>query len=112
MHYYKGGWSDEKFIRWMRDIHERTGLPLWVTEFNNGARWVKGHNPTLQQNANAINGYIKAMDECDFIERYAVFNMKDNRAIITNGKLTPAGVGYRNNPSVLAFGQAPQAEAK
>lgn len=107
VHYYKGGWSNEKFIRWMRDIHERTGLPLWVTEFNNGARWVKGHNPTLEQNAKAIAGYCKVMDECDFIERYAVFNMKDNRAIISNGKLTPAGKRYRANPSTHAYQAKP-----
>lgn len=103
VHYYKGGWSDEKFIRWMKDIHERTGLPLWVTEFNNGARWVKGHNPSLQQNAKAIEGYSKIMDRCDFIERYAVFNMKNNRAVIVDGQLTPAGKRYRDNPSAEAY---------
>lgn len=107
VHYYKGGWSDEKFIQWMRDIHERTGLPLWVTEFNNGARWVKGHNPSLQQNAKAIAGYCKIMDQCDFIERYAVFNMKDNRSIIADGKLTPAGKRYRDNPSAQAYQDKP-----
>ena len=103
VHYYKGGWSDEKFIKWMRDIHERTGLPLWVTEFNNGARWVKGHNPTLEQNAKVIEGYCKIMDRCDFIERYAVFNMKENRALIRDGQLTPAGRRYRDHPSTQAF---------
>jgi hypothetical protein len=103
VHYYKGGWSDEKFIKWMRDIHERTGLPLWVTEFNNGARWVKGHNPSLQQNAKVLEGYSKIMDQCDFIERYAVFNMKNNRAVIADGKLTPAGKRYRDNPSAEAY---------
>ncbi len=106
VHYYKGGWSDEKFIRWMRDIHERTGLPLWVTEFNNGARWVKGHNPNLKQNAKVLAGYCKIMDECDFIERYAVFNMKSNRAVIADGKLTPAGNRYRDNPSAQAYNHA------
>jgi len=103
VHYYKGGWSDEKFIRWMREIHERTGLPLWVTEFNNGARWVKGHNPSLQENAEVLDGYCKIMDRCDFIERYAVFNMKNNRAMILDGELTPAGVRYRDNPSSEAY---------
>lgn len=103
VHYYKGGWSDEKFIKWMRDIHERTGLPIWVTEFNNGARWVKGHNPSLQQNAKRIDGYCKIMDQCKFIERYAVFNMKNNRAVIADGKLTPAGQRYRDNPSARAY---------
>lgn len=108
VHYYKGGWSDEKFIRWMQDIHERTGLPLWVTEFNNGARWVKGHNPSLQENAKAIEDYCKIMDRCDFIERYAVFNMKNNRAIIADGVLTPAGQRYRKNPSAQAYRDNPQ----
>lgn len=112
VHYYKGGWSDEKFIRWMRDIHERTGLPLWVTEFNNGARWVKGHNPTLQQNAKAIERYCKAMDQCDFIERYAVFNMQNNRAIITDGRLTPAGIIYRDHASPQAYRNKPSARTQ
>ena len=105
VHYYKGGWSDEQFIAWMRAIHEKTGLPLWVTEFNNGADWVKGHNPSLQQNASALLRYSKAMDECDFIERYAVFNLHHgNRAIISKGgDLTPAGKAYRDNLSAEAY---------
>lgn len=107
VHYYKGGWSDEKFIGWMREIHERTGLPLWVTEFNNGARWVKGHNPTLEQNAAALEGYCKIMDRCEFIERYAVFNMQGNRAVIADGQLTPAGKRYRDNPSAQAYRSKP-----
>ncbi|MEO0476544.1 MAG: glycosyl hydrolase [Planctomycetota bacterium] len=103
VHYYKGGWSDEKFIAWMREIHERTGKPLWVTEFNNGARWVKNHNPSLKQNANRIGSYLKAMDDCEFIERYAIFNMRENRALIKGGKLTPAGVRYRDHDSNEAY---------
>lgn len=107
VHYYKGGWSDEKFIGWMREIHERTGLPLWVTEFNNGARWVKGHNPTLEQNAEVIEGYCKIMDRCEFIERYAIFNMQGNRAIFADGQLTPAGIRYRDHASSQAYRSKP-----
>lgn len=103
IHYYKGGWSDEKFIAWLREIHERTGKPLWVTEFNNGARWVKNHNPSLKQNANRIGSYLDAMDQYDFIERYAIFNMKENRALIDEGKLTPAGKRYRDHRSTEAM---------
>lgn len=105
VHYYKAGRSDERFIAWMREIHERTGLPLWVTEFNNGANWVKGHNPSPRQNARTLSSYSKAMDECDFIERYAVFNLHHgNRAVINkNGELTPAGIAYRDNPSSEAY---------
>lgn len=105
VHYYKGGWSNERFIAWMKEIHDRTGLPLWVTEFNNGANWVKGHNPNPQQNAKALAGYSKVMDECDFIERYAVFNLHHgNRAVISKqGELTPAGKAYRDNLSAEAY---------
>ncbi|MFK7789691.1 MAG: glycosyl hydrolase [Phycisphaeraceae bacterium] len=105
VHYYKGGWSDERFIAWMRQIHEKTGLPLWVTEFNNGADWVKGHNPSPVQNADALLRYSKVMDQCDFIERYAVFNLHHgNRAVVTKaGELTPAGRAYRDNESAEAY---------
>jgi len=103
VHYYKGGWSNERLIAWMREIHERTGRPLWVTEFNNGAQWVRGHNPTLEQNAAQLDGYCTIMDQCDFIERYAVFNMRENRRIINEGVLTPAGVLYSENNSAQAY---------
>lgn len=105
VHYYKGGWSDERFIAWMKQIHDKTGLPLWVTEFNNGANWVNGHNPSLQENANVLLRYSKAMDECDFIERYAVFNLHHgNRAVLTKqGELAPAGKAYRDVQSTEAY---------
>ena len=106
VHYYKGNWTDEKLIGWLSKIHERTGRPIWLTEFNNGAPWVKNHNPTKQEQAKMIDDYCRAMDRAPFVERYAIFNMKNekyNRQVIINDQLTPAGRKYYQNPSKEAY---------
>lgn len=37
VHFYKGNWTASQLYNWLKAIHDRTGLPIWVTEFNNGA---------------------------------------------------------------------------
>lgn len=108
VHYYKGNWPQEKLINWLRNIHERTGRPVWLTEFNNGAPWVKNHNPTKQEQAKKIQEYCQAMDRASFVERYAIFNLGHknyNRQVIIDGKLTPAGRLYSQNPSKKAYSE-------
>ncbi|MCG8615371.1 MAG: glycoside hydrolase family protein, partial [Desulfobacterales bacterium] len=93
-------------VKWLEAIHRRTGRPIWVTEFNNGADWVKNHNPSLKENAVAMDGFIRALDAAPFVERYSVFNLgnaKFNRQVIRDGKLTPAGVRYRDHRSAEAY---------
>ena len=102
VHYYKGNWPDEKLISWLREIHERTGRPLWVTEWNNGAPWVQGHNPTQQENARKITEYCRAMNAQPWIERYAIFNIA-GRKVIENDTLTPTGRAYANVQAVEAY---------
>lgn len=102
VHYYKGNWPDEKLIAWLREIHERTGRPLWVTEWNNGAPWVQGHNPTQQENARKITEYCRAMNAQPWIERYAIFNIA-GRKVIENDTLTPTGRAYANVQAVEAY---------
>ncbi|MCG8451373.1 MAG: glycoside hydrolase family protein [Pirellulales bacterium] len=106
VHYYKGNWSPRQMIDWLRKIHERTGRPIWLTEFNNGASWVKNHNPSMQENAQRIEAFCRAMDATPFVERYAVFNVRDekyHRQVIQHDKLTLTGQHYRRNPSAEAY---------
>ena len=106
VHCYHGNRSPKQWVEWLRKIHVRTGRPIWVTEFNNGARWVKNHNPSLQENAKHVKGLLQAMDAAPFIERYAVFNLTDkqyHRQFFIDKKLTPAGEMYRHHKSPLAF---------
>lgn len=34
-----GNISPEKWYQKLKAIHDRTGLPIWITEWNNGANW-------------------------------------------------------------------------
>ncbi len=38
-HYYIGGQSPANCINSLRSLYNATGLPVWVTEWNNGANW-------------------------------------------------------------------------
>lgn len=103
VHYYRGGLSTEQVIGWLKAIHERTGRPLWVTEWNNGAPWVQGHNPTLEENARKVYEYSKAMNEQPWIERYAIFTMDGGRQVINRGVMTPVGEAYKKVPGAEAY---------
>ena len=107
VHYYKADWSPEKLIAWLKKIHKRTGnRPIWLTEFNNGAPWTKGHDPTYAENTKRLKQYCKIMDATDFVERYAIFNLgpdKKQRQVIRKGELTPTGEWYEGHTSRQAF---------
>ncbi|MEP4077165.1 glycosyl hydrolase [Haloferula sp.] len=99
LHYYKADWAPDRLVEWLRDVHRKTGRPIWLTEFNNGASWTKGHKPSIKENAKRIEEFCKAMDKEDFIERYAIFNLGDrnaNRQVFIGGELTETGRRYRD----------------
>ena len=105
IHNYQAGNSPDSLKNWLQDIYNRYHLPIWVTEFNNGANWTAGPKPTLAQNADAIGGFIDMMDKTPWIERYAIFsNVEDVRKMVdAAGALTPAGVVYRDNASPIGY---------
>lgn len=114
VHYYRAvndpgdakGAADQLY-RFLKDIHERTKRPLWVTEWNNGANWTKAPDPNDKQQKAAIAAMIKMMDEAPFVERYAAYNwVEDCRELSRkDGSLTPAGEVYRDQKPPLAFVQ-------
>ncbi|MES2570878.1 MAG: LamG-like jellyroll fold domain-containing protein, partial [Verrucomicrobiota bacterium] len=88
---------------WLRAIHERTGRPIWLTEFNNGANWTCCE-PSQADNAVRIGEFIDMMGWTPFVERYAIFNwVGDNRRMVWDGgSPLPAGQRYRDHNSPLA----------
>ncbi len=103
VHYYKGGWSAQQYYNWLKDIHQRTGRPLWITEWNNGANWTCCE-PTYEQQKQIIGNIITMLDTASFVERYSIYNwVGDTRAMILNSNLTPAGEVYRDNQSPMAY---------
>jgi Glycosyl hydrolase catalytic core/Secretion system C-terminal sorting domain/H-type lectin domain len=108
-HAYWGGKSTANWYNDLKAIYTRTGRPLWITEWNNGANWTSEWWPTdslarLQKQLSDIKGILQVLDTASFIERYSVYNwVEDKRAMVINGNLTPAGEYYAANKSVMAY---------
>ncbi len=106
VHFYKGGWSAGQYRRWLEGIHRRTGRPIWITEFNNGANWTPPE-PTREENAVRIREFVEMLDSLEFVERYAIYNwVGKGRELVSNFKpveLTKAGCWYRDHKAPLAY---------
>lgn len=104
IHAYWGGLSPHEWYTRLREIHERTKRPLWITEWNNGANWTKENWPSgtekqQQKQLNDIKGILQVMDTCSFVERYSIYNWVEEKRYMLkpNGTLTPAGEYYKDD---------------
>lgn len=101
--------TPQKWYDDLKYIHERTGLPIWITEWNNGANWTTEWWPgdwaaQQQKQLNDLKAILNVLDTAHFVERYSIYNwVEDKRAIILNNQLTPAGEYYTNNLPQVAF---------
>jgi hypothetical protein len=106
VHYYKGGWTAQQYYNWLKDIHDRTGRPLWITEWNNGANWTCCE-PSYDQQKQIIGNILAMLDTTSFVERYSIYNwVGDTRAMVSNFspiELTPAGEVYRDDQAPMAY---------
>lgn len=113
VHAYWGGKSPANWYNDLKYIHDRTGRPIWITEWNNGANWTTETWPTADKSlsdANAakqlsdIKAILNVLDTASFIERYSIYNwVQDCRAMVIGGVITPAGKYYADDKSVMAF---------
>lgn len=108
LHDYGEG-TAQQFYNNCKTLHDKTGRPVWVTEFNYGGTWTAG-KPTYAQSAARIKEIIERYDTEGIIERYAIFNFDEadqNRAVfynpVENLNITPMGVVYRDQTSAMAF---------
>lgn len=104
IHAYWGGLSGAEWYEKLKEVHERTGRPLWIKEWNNGANWTtegwpSGQEAQYEKQLRDLKNILLVMDTASFIERYSIYNwVEDKRMIISNeAKLTPAGEYYTNN---------------
>ena len=108
-HFYRRGYTAQGLYNTLRDIHNTTGRPLWITEFNNGCNWTYDASnpvPTLEQNAATIEAFINMLDTTSFVERYFVWDGCNETLRMTNsgtGALYPAGVAYRDLVSTMSY---------
>ena len=109
------------FYNKCKAVYDRTGRPIWVTEFNSGGTWTRS-TPTYPEISARIAEIMEKYDTEGIIERYAIFNFDEyvnnfggvqNRAVfytpaIPTYSFTPLGVVYRDNVSPMAFNPAEQ----
>ncbi len=113
LHCYWGGKSPQNWYNDLKYIHEQTGRPLWITEWNNGANWTTEWWPdasrayttaNAQKQLNDIKGILQVLDTASFVERYFIYDwVEDCRAMILNSGLTKAGEYYTANKSQIAW---------
>lgn len=113
IHAYWGGMSASQWYKDLKAIHDRTGRPIWIKEWNNGANWTKESWPSTQEQQYAkqlrdLTAIVHMLDTCSFIERYSIYNwVEDKRMIIDkNGKLTPAGQMYADDKPAYFFNRS------
>ena len=96
-----------QMYNFLRDTHNQTKRPLWVTEWNNGANWTGCGDPSYAQQQAAVAKMIEMLDNTPFVERYAIYNWVEDvrRVKWDDGSLTSAGVTYRDKVSPLSYVQ-------
>ena len=110
VHFYRGCQTAAQYYNFLRGIHERTGRPLWVTEFNNGANWTTSPGcplPTYAQQAATIQSFLHMLDTAAFVERYCLYEWVESTRQLFNSTnpivLNPAGKIYRDQAPPLAY---------
>lgn len=115
VHYYWGfsnagdpAGAANQMYNFLKEIYDRTGKPIWVTEFNNGANWTAGvPDPSFAQQAATVQAMVDMLEGTPWIERYSIYNwVEDVRRVTWNdGWPTAAGENYRDKFSNLSYTQ-------
>lgn len=115
VHYYWGfsnagdpAGAANQMYNFLKEIYDRTGKPIWVTEFNNGANWTTGvPDPSFAQQAATVQAMIDMLEGTPWIERYSIYNWVEDVRRVTwdDGWPTAAGENYRDKFSNLSYTQ-------
>lgn len=91
----------------LQQVHNTTGKPVWITEWNNGANWTGCGDPTYVQQAAAIQAMTQMLENTPWVERYAPYNWVEDvrRLQWDDGYPTQAGFAYRDIPSKIGHVQ-------
>jgi len=94
-----------KWYNRLKDIHIRTGRPLWITEWNNGANWTNNGEPYWDsdpvkqqlQNKEIMDKVLHMLDTCSFVERYSLYNWVSDRKAAVEGEISQAQIDASSN---------------
>lgn len=110
IHAYWGGYTPTQWYNALKAVHDKTGRPIWIKEWNNGADWTtetwpSDYGEAMTKQYNELKAILNVMDTAHFVERYSIYNWVGyKRMLITDdGWVTPAGELYRDNKPDVAF---------
>jgi len=94
----------------LKAIHDATGRPIWLTEWNNGASWTTETKPGYSENGAKMRLIINMLEETPWIERYCVYNWDDWHLFVLTWDsdknswwVNPAGRAYRDARPHFAY---------
>ena len=117
-HYYIGGTDPAGCISRLKALYDATGLPVWATEWNNGANWTSeggfntdsegwynwGSGNDQYKNGVWLRDVLKRADSAPWLERLAVYNAVEWKRQITDGStLTDGGKVWGAYLSKMAY---------
>lgn len=99
VHMYKT--SVPATMQTLQALHERYGLPIWLTEFNKGGRWT---GKSAAEHLAYMREIVPLLEEASYIERYAWMSARNTLWPIptliddATGQLTELGQVYHDLP--------------
>ena len=99
----ESGYADW-FVGQCKNVWNNTGRPLWITELEIGSSWGEPIG-SYDEYRKYLQVLLQKMDECDYIERYAIYATDYWKAYMfyDDGGITPAGQVYRDHRATFAY---------
>ncbi len=108
-----GSYNETDYANWFcntkcKSVWNETGRPLWLSEMEISASWNMTNVTSYEQNRKYLQVLLQKMEECPWIERYAIYGYDMWQTAMfydfnpSNG-LTPAGQVYRDHRSTFAY---------
>lgn len=91
-----------------KSVWNNTGRPLWLTEMEISASWNSNKVSSYEQNRKYLQVLLQKMEECPWIERYAIYGTDMWQTYMfydanPSKGLTPAGQVYRDHRATFAY---------
>lgn len=91
VHWY--GCTPDETLSYLKFMHDRYGLPVWLTEFSCGDG---AQGKPQADHLKYMKAVVPLLDAAPFVERYAWMSARSaNRGLVdSSGKITPVGELY------------------
>ena len=110
IHCYWPSMTAQQWYNDLKAVYDRTGCPIWIKEWNNGANWTTeswpdGWKEAYEKQVKELGPILNVLDTAHFIERYSIYNEVGWKRMVIDdfGKITPAGEMYRDNKPTFAY---------